>query len=287
MEPRELLQSNLALIEGIASRACRRARIYDADAEDFISSVKLALIEDDYAILRKHEGRASLSTYLTIVIEHMLSDDRMSKRGRFHTSAEATRLGPVAILLESLVRRDGRTLDEALPLLRTLDSSLAREHAAALLERLPERKPRPVVTDLDNAPAAALAADTSADGPLLTSEASRMLVRAAAIIRAAIAAFALEDRTLLRLRFGLGMAVSDLSRMLRLPQRPLYRRIDALLLRIRSALEAEGLGGSSVADILARAAQEELDLGLMEMNPARQSNGAEGRSVLANATERT
>lgn len=274
MDPKELLQAKLGLIEGIALRACRRARMRDADAEDFAASVKLALVEDDYAILRKREGRAALTTYLTIVIERLLADDRMHKLGRFHASAEATRLGPAAILLESLVLRDGRSIEDALPVARSVDPALTRESAEALLARLPQRRPRAVTIGLDDAPEPR--SPQSADRATISAEAGKLLVTAAAVIRATIASFTLEDRTLVRFRFGLGMNISDISRMMRLPQRPLYRRVEGLLLRLRRELESAGIPGSSVPDLLERAAEEELDLGLasegtMEILPAGQS----------------
>ena len=272
MDPSELLQVNLAAIEGIALRACRRARMHDADAEDFVASVKLALVENDYAILRQYQGRAALTTYLTIVIERLLADERMHRLGRFHASAEAVRLGPTAILAETLVRRDGRSLDEALPILRSVEPSLTREDAEALLARLPERGPRAVTIDLDSAPPAKLATPRGADAGALAGEASRMLESAAGVIRATIASFDLEDRSLVRFHFGMGMAISDISRMLRLPQRPLYRRVQSLLQKLRGELAARGLGGGSVEDMLERASIEELDLGLMENPPTRQSN---------------
>jgi len=279
MDPSELLQANLAAIEGIAARACRRARMHDADVEDFIGSVKLALVENDYAILRQYQGRAALTTYLTIVIERLLVDERMHRLGRFHASAEATRLGPAAILLESLVRRDGRSLEEALPIVRSIEPALTREDAEALLTRIPERRARAVTIDFDSAPPAKLAGALSADAPALAGEASRMLESAAAVIRATMASFNLEDRTLVRFHYGLGMNISDISRMLRLPQRPLYRRVQSLLQRLRGELEMRGLGGTSAADILERAAAEELDLGLAENTMVRQSNDMEPRHL--------
>ena len=36
---------------------------------------------------------------------------------------------------------------------------------------------------------------------------------------------------LIRFRFGSSMSIADISRILRLPQRPLYRRLEALLAR--------------------------------------------------------
>ena len=286
MDPSTLLQSNLALVEGIAARVCRRARVHDADAEDFIASVKLALVEDDYAILRKYEGRASLSTYLTIVIERLMSDERMRTRGRWHPSTEAVRLGPAALLLEAIVRRDHRTIDDALPLLRSIDPAITRETAEALLARLPERRPRPAAVDLDSAPPNALATNSSADASALASEARSLAVKAALIIRATLASFTLEDRAIVRFRFGLEMNVSDISRMLRLPQRPLYRRLESLLQRLRGALLAAGVKESEAQDILERAAIDEIDFGLseMEMNGARQSKQPETATTARETT---
>lgn len=286
MDPSTLLQSNLALVEGIAARVCRRARVHDADAEDFIASVKLALVEDDYAILRKYEGRASLSTYLTIVIERLMSDERMRTRGRWHPSTEAVRLGPAALLLEAIVRRDRRTIDDALPLLRSVDPAITREAAEAMLARLPERRPRPAAVDLESAPPAALATHASADAKALASEARSLAVKAALIIRATLASFTLEDRAIVRFRFGLEMNISDISRMLRLPQRPLYRRIESLLQKLRGALVAAGVKESEAQDILERAAIDEIDFGLseMEMNGARQSKQPETAATARETT---
>ena len=65
MDPRELLEANLDVIDGIVAAACRRARRYGPDAEDFAASVHLAFIENDYAVLRRYQGRSAFSTYLT------------------------------------------------------------------------------------------------------------------------------------------------------------------------------------------------------------------------------
>src|SRR4051812_11767699 len=52
MHSQDLLRAHLALIDTIIDRVCRRSRLVGADAEDFKSTVKVALIEDDYALLR-------------------------------------------------------------------------------------------------------------------------------------------------------------------------------------------------------------------------------------------
>lgn len=262
MEPRDVLQANLRLIEGIVDRVCRRSRIYGADADDFASIVKLRLVENDYAVLRQYQGRSTLNTYLTIVIERWLADETIRDRGRWHPSTEAVRMGTAAVLLESLIRRDRRTLDDALPLVQAVDPSLGRKDLEAMLLRFPERRSRASVTDLESAPPAALLTRESADAEVLESEARALTGRATAAIREAMEAMTVEDRMLLRMRFGAGLSVADVSRMLRLPQRPIYRRLEALLDKLRTRLAVAGMDATDLADVLAIAAAEDLDLGL-------------------------
>src|SRR4051812_34849685 len=65
MHSEDVLSAHLPLIETIIDRVCRRSRLIAADAEDFAASVKLALIENDYALLRNAAQRSSLAAYLT------------------------------------------------------------------------------------------------------------------------------------------------------------------------------------------------------------------------------
>jgi RNA polymerase sigma factor for flagellar operon FliA len=275
MDPARLFSENLSLIEQVVGGVCRRARMYGADAEDFASSVKLALVEDGYAVLRKYEGRAALGTYLTIVVERLLSDQRMHDLGRWHPSAEAARMGAAGLLLETLVRRDRRTLDEVLPHLQALDASLTRDRAAAMLARLPERRPRPHPADIDQLPEERFVAREDADAPLRAEEARRLSEQAGRVVREQVAALDLDDRVLLRLRFVAAMSIADIARATRLPQRPLYRRFETMLAALRRALAGAGITHRDAEDVLAAAAAEELDLGLAEMPSDRQSNPME------------
>ena len=61
-EAADLFRSNLPLIDRVIARVCRQANVRDADADDFSSAVKVALIEDDYAVLRSWQRRSSLAT---------------------------------------------------------------------------------------------------------------------------------------------------------------------------------------------------------------------------------
>ncbi|MDQ3283915.1 MAG: sigma-70 family RNA polymerase sigma factor, partial [Acidobacteriota bacterium] len=268
MEPRDILVANWSLVERAIDGVIRRARLYGADAADFRGAAYLALVEEDYEILRRYEGRASLATYLTIVAERLLCDMRTHQRGRWHASAEATRMGPAALVLEMLVRRDQRTLDEALPIVRGIDPELTREALESMLASLPERRPRPAAVPIEAVAPERFVAREEADAPLVARELRQLSDRTSAVVRQTLAEFTAEERALLKMRFVAAMSVADISRMTRLPQRPLYRRFQELLGRLRKALRLAGISVHDVSDVLAAAA--DLDFGL-ENGDSRQS----------------
>lgn len=262
-DPERLLSNNLALVERVVDRVCRNAGLRDADADDFASVVKLALIENDYAMLRAWEGRASLATYLTTVVQRLLCDERSRTRGRWEPSAAARRGGEAAILLESLVCRDGRPLEQAIPLVRAIDPSLSRADLEAILEGMPRRVPRPRPFPLEGADLQTLRAPEQADAGMHSEDLARLSAEASRVIRRTLASCSVQDRTIVRLRFGSEMSVADISRMLRLPQRPLYRRLNALLQRLSGALIAAGIDVRAAESLIGSAVQA-LDFGLTE-----------------------
>lgn len=270
MDPQELFRANLSLIGEVVAGVCRRARIFGADAEDFGSSVTIALMENDYAILRQYQGRASLFTYLTIVVDRMLSNARMRDFGRWRPSTEALRLGPAAVLLETLVSRDHRSLDEALPHILAADPTLTRSTVEAMLERLPTHKRRPKRTD-DEEAMLDVASTDRADASALARDAEHLSKRTAAAVKDAMAGLPLEDRMLLRLRFVSSMSISDISRMMRLPQRPLYRRFETLLAKLRGAVLAAGLDPRDVESLIGTDQAQTMDFAFVENHGICQS----------------
>ncbi len=262
MDAPELFSANLRLIDQVARSVCRRRRMPADDAEDFVSSARLALLDDDYAILRQFEGRSSLASFLAVVFDRLISDQRVHALGRWHPSRAAERLGPAAVLLEKLVRRDHRSVDEALPIVRQLDSTLTRETAVSILAQLPDRSPRPRAVSLDEVEVSTpIAASDRSDGRTLTREARSLATRTSDVIRRTIAGLELEDRMLLRLHFGSKVSIADVGRMLRLPPRPLYRRLEALLRSLRETLIKTGLDSGSILELIG-AATIEMNFGL-------------------------
>jgi RNA polymerase sigma factor (sigma-70 family) len=255
-----LFESSLALIERVTATVCRRGRLVGADAEDFGSSVKIALMEDDYAILRKYGGRSSFEAYLAVVVQNLLTDQRTHALGRWRPSREAERLGEAGVLLETLLDRDRRSLEEALPMVQRLDPTLTAERAAAMAARFPRRTTRPRVVELDES--LPVAAPDAADVRVMDADRRRRSATTSHAIRDTLAALPAEDAMILRFRFGSGMSIADISRMLRLPQRPLYRRLDALIARLRAALDAAGLDSRDVTELIGDT--HDLDFGLAD-----------------------
>lgn len=262
MDSHELLRAHLPLIEQIVARVCRRSRLFGADQEDFASTVKLALIENDYALLRDATQRSSFAAYLTVVIQRMAVDERAHAFGRWQPSSEARRLGEIGVMAETLLLRDRRSVDEALPLLRALDSSLTRERLEQLAARLPRRTARPREVELDEIAAGALHSSQSADDRALAGDRDRAAGRASSVVREQLDAWPLEDRMLLRFRFASSMSIADISRIMRLPQRPLYRRLESLLARLRRALGDAGLDEVTVSELIG--SPVEMQFGLAE-----------------------
>jgi RNA polymerase sigma factor (sigma-70 family) len=261
MNVEELFQTNLGLIDRVIDGVRRRSGLRDADAEDFASTARLALMENDYAVLRAHERGSSLATFLTIVVQRLLSAQRARMWGRWHRSAEAERLGDAAVLLEKLLVRDHRSLDESVPIVLAVHPSLDRASLRELAARLPQRAARLRLVALEEDAQDAVATDR-ADARADEAEARRTSMRAARIVRETLARLPLEDRMLVRFRFGASLSIADVARLLGVPQRPLYRRIEALLRQLRVALERGGVSATAVHDVISAAASEGVDFGL-------------------------
>ena len=68
----------------------------------------------------------------------------------------------------------------------------------------------------------------------------------------------------MRLCFGAQASIADASRMLGVPQRPLYRRIEAILRQLRAGLESAGIGAAAVEEMISAGVSESLDFGIAE-----------------------
>jgi RNA polymerase sigma factor (sigma-70 family) len=246
MTREEVFLSQLALIERVSGWVCARRGLRGADADDFRSVVKTRLIENDYEILAKFEGRSSLKTYLAAVINHFYLDFQTERFGKWRPSAEARRLGPVALRMERLMFRDGLSFDEACGVLGNDPGvSETRDALHALRVRLPHR------ADRGGDPARGADAE---DGIAAAERAERQALaeRTFAAIGRSLALLPARDRIFLRLHFETGFTVADAARSLGLEQKMLYRRKEQVLGRLRSDLEAAGIGSEAARELLSR-----------------------------------
>ncbi|MBW3572131.1 MAG: sigma-70 family RNA polymerase sigma factor [Gemmatimonadetes bacterium] len=245
-----LFLANLEWIERSAASLCRRYGLAGAEAEDVCSWVKLRLMEDDYAPLRKFRGDSSIRTYLVVVVAALFRDYRAGHWGRWRPSAAALRAGPVAVRLETLVYRDGCTLDQAARTLRASgETEMTDGQLAAALAALPVRGPlRP--SPAGDAPLAALPAASSAEERVAEQEAEQTRRTVLGALERVMARLPDEDRLIIHLVYWKGSSVADVARALDLPQKPLYRRIERILGQLRRELPAEGVQPEHLRDFL-------------------------------------
>ncbi|HEU0302573.1 MAG TPA: sigma-70 family RNA polymerase sigma factor [Longimicrobium sp.] len=245
-----LLVANLKWVEHSVSSLCRRYGLSGAEAEDVCSWVKVKLVEDDYAPFRKFRGDSSIRTYLVVVVAALFRDYRAGHWGRWRPSAAALRGGHLTVRLETLVYRDGCTLDQAARTLREAgDTDQSDGELARLLSTLPVRGPlRPYEAGEDSLEG--IDGGSSADDLVATDEAERTRETVFAALERVLARLPDEDRLIIRLHYWKGLSVADVSRALGLPQKPLYRRIERILVQLRSELPAEGVRPEQLRDFM-------------------------------------
>jgi len=253
--------SNLDRVERAVSFACRRYRLDPDDAEEFAAIVRLRLVDNDYAILRKYEERSSFATFISVVVQRMALDYRIHHWGKWHVSAEAKRLGPLAVKLDQLLNRDGRTLAEAFAALAAKHDNVTLESLQELAERLPRHPPRPRSVQLEEAAPVAVTRGNGVEERLLARDRRSTSERLSSLMAAVIESMPEDERLILQLRFEGGMAVSQIARVLKLDQKLLYRRLERRMRDIRTELEGRGLVSRDVLDLIGRD-EELLDFGL-------------------------
>jgi len=240
-----LFLTSLPVIDEVTLSVCRRHRFSGPEAEDFAAEVHLHFIERDSEVLRRFEGRSSLRTFLSVVINRLLLDYRNRLWGKWRPSAEARRLGPTAMLAERLVSRDGCTFEQAIEMLRinhrvTIDGVLL-----AFCQRLSARGPgRQFVSESEADRVES--ATPSPDANVLRAEQDFLAKRVRAALAKARQALAPEERLVLKMRFDDGLPVADIARALHLDQKRLYRTIERLLADLRERLKGEGISGDVV-----------------------------------------
>lgn len=247
IDAEEVFLTNLCLIDKAIGYVCHRNHVNRDEEEEFGSYVKFKLIESNYAIIRKFEGRSAFSTYMTTVIQRMFFQYRVQMWGKWRPSAQARRLGDKGITLERLLTRDGYSYSEAVAVLTTGEPPVFTvEELEAIHVRLPIRHPRPVLVaameNTDNGPAV--------EPALFSGERAVIARHTTATIDAAIATMKSEDQLILRMRFWNGKKIPDIARALGLDDKKLYKRITKLLAQLKFSLEGAGVAAADARELL-------------------------------------
>jgi RNA polymerase sigma factor for flagellar operon FliA len=273
-----LFLANLPVIDSVVRQVCRRQHLSAAEADDFASEVRLHIIERNYETLRKFEGRSSLHTYLAVVVQRLFLDYRNRIWDKWRPSAEARRHGPVAVLLERLVTRDGWTCEQALETLRINHRIEVDDTLQALFLRMTQRAPARQFVPESEADGVA-GSSAPPDGNVLRAEQGFLAKRVQAALDRVRQALAPAEQLILKMRFEDSVPVADIARAMHLNPKRLYRTIEQLLATLRRGLEAEGLQREELSALFTHGVLSEVEVS--DTPPHR--SGAAGAEPAARA----
>ena len=243
-----LLLDHLSLIDHIVRTTGRRRHLSAGEQEDFAGLVQLRLLEGDYAVLRKFQNRSSLRTYLVSVIERLSLDFCVERWGRWRPSAVADRLGPVAVLIERLVTRDGHTLEETLEIVRiNHGSTLSPAELRNIWEQLPARMKS---TKVGEEAASAVSSDQTAESNVDDAQQQVSIERLEHTLKGALAEVPDHDRVLLALRFDQDLPMVDIARLTGVSVATLHRRLDRTIKHLKHALTTSGFDPREVSGLI-------------------------------------
>ena len=271
----QLLVTNLDLVERLTRFICRN-KLDPNEVDDFSAWVKLKLVDRDYAILRSFEKRASLPTFLNIVIRRLFSDYLIHLHGKWHTSAAAQKLGPFAVLLERLLHRDRKSLDEAIGIVRAEEGAPSRAELEKLAAKLPPRRQHASFVNAEDVAQEVSVSSEPIESDAMAGDRRDTENAIGKTLQASLATLSVEDLTILRLLYVQDMTVADIARMLHVEQKPLYRRIDAICRNLRKQLASAGIDRRDADEIIGRN-DTQLSIGLLLMGkPATRSSSNNG-----------
>lgn len=234
----DLYTTHADTIESALAHTCRAHRLAPDAADEFASWARLRLFDNDQAILRKFEGRSKLRTFLITVVQRLYLDWRNAEWGKWRPSAEAHRLGKVAIELERLVLRDQHTFEEAVHTLvaRELATSEECDRVWVQLPKRPRRK------RVDEEDMASLAGPSTASQSVDDEETRAQAGAAVEALSRALKALPPSDQLLVQMHFWGGQTIARIAALSGDNPKVLYRRFEKLKVELRRRLEADGVG---------------------------------------------
>jgi RNA polymerase sigma factor for flagellar operon FliA len=167
--------------------------------------------------------------------------------GRWRPSAAAVRLGPLCVRLEELLYRDGHSLREAIEVLRSAGVRAPDKELTRLTSNIPLRVST-VEVPLDRLEVPrGRRENESEDPPARSSDDDERVVAA---LREAVQQLPSDDQLITKMRYWSDASIADISRAMRLEQKPLYRRLKSIERRLRDQLAARGIDRARALEVL-------------------------------------
>ena len=246
-DPKELLALYWEKISDIVARSARKFRADPEESDTVESRVKEKLFRNDYEIVRNFRREASFTTYLNIIVQRTFADLQVERLGKFHYSALAESLGPLAKELERMIYREGYAPSEAISSMLTSHPETTRSELENLLARLPVKRRRLFKVSVDDVTEGLPSFDP--DILMITGARLKLSEEVAAVIRRFVDGLEESDRLLLQLLFESKVKISRMAAMLNRDQKSLYRRRDELFAELREELRKTGIEREDAADL--------------------------------------
>jgi RNA polymerase sigma factor for flagellar operon FliA len=234
---------DLELLDRVARAVARARRLSPADVDDFAQTVHVRMAERGYHVLRQYEGRASLRTYLTVVLARQLKDWQNHEYGKWRPCAAARRAGPIATALDREVNRDGYPAGEAVRFVAS-QAGCPEADVQSVADALPRRAKRKLV-GLD---AAAGLQGVPFRDPLDDEQRGRALARARAALADALGGLPPAEARLFVERYVGRQTVAALAKTANVDAKALYRRFERIRQTLRVRVVAHGVCASPSAE---------------------------------------
>jgi len=235
-------------IEAVLRYFCRVKRLSADHCDEFSSWVRLKLLENDCAILRKFARRSQFKTFLVAVVSNKYRDWLDEQKGKFRPSEEAKRLGKIAIELERLVLRDRMDYEEAAQTLVSKGIAPSMKACDEIWGRLTQFRGRqfvdPEVIDEQRVP--------PAPDPVELRQWRELVARVLAALRLVLAQLPPADNLIFRWRYWDEISVAEIARLQETEQKPLYRRFAQIHKQIKQGLLEHGLTEDEIRESLDR-----------------------------------
>lgn len=231
-------------------KVAKRFRLDEEDREEFRSVVDLKLVSHAEQIFGSFKGRSSLETYLFSVISSVFWEWRNKRLGRWRPSVAATKLGTVAIELETLLMRDGYTFSQACQVLQInhgcdLPQAQLEKMAAAFPRR---HRLQEIPSDgLDDA----TANGSNPEQELMAKDAESLSNQISKAMRECMAMLPAQDQLIVKLHFYKDVKLVQIAHSLGFPPKALYRRVTKIMKSLRKALILKGFDPKDKEEILA------------------------------------